>query len=974
GVFMRAHCPHPRLFEEEYKRSNRNRGTKILRCFPHCCPHHVDRSYCGSPLEVVLRFGDESDITQAVDQDNRGLGAPFDVANVFVFARFETVDGRPLGGDHSLRYMRSVSQSEMNPEASWIEGVRHTAADRQQHSQQLHGRQLASRLTSSRESTRPDSATFVLNGQAFAKWYYHWESGANKVQRATKHALKAYVFYQTQEAAAGLQHRQHHGTSAGVQQDPIEDGTLELLCVVMSPSFTVVSYRRAPLEASASGALGLSGIDGSASLMPHYATDTAHPVDARLRRIVQHQISRAFREYDQQQQQYQSEPRGASDEQKVEEDRSGSEERGSSDRYRQLQEREGLRFRLLTPEDAALSGSSLHSQIQPREPRLVFDCTTRREDAQQCWRDVSKDDDHAFGDDDDDDDIRDEAVAHPLTPGSWTALGASDYESKAAGPVGMPPSATDSARRAEKAARAAMQRFKQQQQQLGSHQRELHQLTDLAIVHFFVSRVTTNSARSLANLEVVLTIAISQHWRYASGGATHLARLLLALPNGEANAASVSRSGSFAETQREELMLVLGEVCVWAFSPENLGLVQSLLSACHPLLLENLRHSTSGGVGDGGKELRAAFLACVGRCWSALDGFMQTPRATQTTIRSARDLSDSVLGVVFSDPELVELRSGLRTMFQRPTIVLDDSKENNIASLGGHGAGIPRLNLAGWEGFVAQVREGYLRDQYSGRGLPWSPMQGTNARPSRWAADWLLEPGSLSATSHADNPRRTALMQARAISPAQDVPSMWTSCLALSQLLHLKLAVVGEPLHTLYVQAEPSVLSPDNAWLRLICDGRVRVAPVAPNGLTSLMCGASNVFGGDYVAYRLEHRSPTDASTARTDDGGSLRIQAPGNLSNHSSICVEFYCWPLQKEPAQEQDHVLAFRSVATLKIAASGTFMEGRMDLECGFVDREAIAAAESPRLELWAPTERVQAVANWSSWLSIEGMYARK
>lgn len=170
------------------------------------------------------------------------------------------------------------------------------------------------------------------------------------------------------------------------------------------------------------------------------------------------------------------------------------------------------------------------------------------------------------------------------------------------------------------------------------------------------------------------------------------------------------------------------------------------------------------------------------------------------------------------------------------------------------------------------------------------------------------------------------------------------------------------------------MLSPDNAWLRLICDGRVRVAPVAPNGLTSLMCGASNVFGGDYVAYRLEHRSPTDAGAARTDDGGSLRIQAPGNLSDHSSICVEFYWWPLQKEPAQEQDHVLAFRSVSTLKIAASGTFMEGRMDLECGFVEREVIAAAESPRLELWAPTERVQAVANWASWLSIEGVYARK
>ncbi|KAG6622823.1 uncharacterized protein IUM83_09258 [Phytophthora cinnamomi] len=975
GAFTRAHCPHPRLFEEEYKRSNRNRGTKILRCFPHCCPHHVDRSYCGSPLEVVLRFGDESDVAQAVDQDNRGLGAPFDVTNIFVFARFETVDGKPLSGAHSLRYMRSVSQSEMNPEASWIEGVRQTATDRQQYSQQLHGRQPASRLSSARESTRPDSATFVLNGQAFAKWYYHWESGANKVQRATKHALKAYVFYQTQEAAVqvtGLQHRQQHQASASAQQGSTGEGTLELLCVVTSPPFTVVSYRRAPLEASAGspGTLGLGGIDASVALMPHYATDTVHPVDARLRRLVQHQISRAFREYNQQQQR-QGEPRGASDDlfasvgtsrlqdeqkEEEEEDRSGSEERGSFDRYRQLQEREGLRFRLLTPEDAALSGSPLHSQIQPREPRLVFDSTRRRDDNQH-WRDVSRDgdDDNAMDDDYDDDGIRSDAVPQLLTPRSWAVHGALAYEGKAAGPIGMPPSTTDPVRHAENAARVTIQRFKQQQRQLDNHHRELQQLTDLAIIHFFVSRVTASTARSLANLEVVFTIAISQHWRYASGGATHLARLILSLSNAETEdrlrTASASRGdtgGSLAATKREELMLVLGE---------------------------NLRLSTSGAVEDDGKELRTAFLKCVGRCWDVLDAFLQTPRATQTTIRSARDLSDAVLGVVYSDPELDELRAGLRAMLQRPTIVLEDSKENGIASSDGRGAAIPRFNLAGWQGFVAQVREGYLRDQYSGRGLPWSPVQGANAQPSRWEADWLLQPGSLSVTSHADNPRRTALTQVGAVSPRRSaVPSIWTSCLALSQLLHLKLAVVGDPLHTLYVQAEPSVLSPDNAWLRLICDGRVRVAPVAPNGLTSLMGGASNGFGGDYVAYRLEHRASADTGSGRADDGSRLTIQAPGNASDHNSMCVEFYWYPLQKEHAQVEDGLLAFRSVTTLKIATSGAFMEGRMELERGFVAREAIAAADASRLELWTPTERVQAVAQWSPWLSVEGVYARK
>ncbi|KAG7380871.1 hypothetical protein PHYPSEUDO_006706 [Phytophthora pseudosyringae] len=973
GVFARAHCPHPRLFEEEYKRDGVDAarmapavaaellvlpeapfrcltcwlcallclpsisirspgaiGTEAPRCFPHCCPHHVERSYCGSSLEVVLRVGPESDVVQ----DSRALGEPFDVANVFVFARFEIVDGKPLSGAFSLCYLRSVSQSEMNPEASWIEGVRQTATDRQQHSQQLHGRQPPSHPSSS-EGNAP--ATFVLNGQAFAKWYYHWESGANKVQRATKHALKAYVFYQTQEGEAPDPVQAISPSESAVQRGSTRDGTLALLCVVTSPPFTVVSYRRAPLEACAGpGALGM---DVAVSLVPHYATDTAHPVDSRLRRLVQHQISQAFQEYNHHQQ-HQQDPRSGSsgsfdpfgaprslDEQ--DEGRVGSGDRGKYGRYRQLQEREGLRFRLLTPEDAALSGSSLLGQSQPQETRLVFDSTRRRND-HPPWRDTSMEEEEAE-DDCDQDDFRDEAVPQPLTPRGWMPPSASGYEVKVSGPVGTPPSTTDPVRQAERAANIALLRIKQQQQQLDNHPRELQQLTDLAIVHFFVSRITANSIKSLANLEVVFTIAISQHWRYASGGATDLARLLLSVamvkfgkrPQGATGSRS-NTAGPLADAKLEELMLVLAEVCVWAFSPESVELVQSLLTACHPLLLESLQSSGSSESEEDGQELRTAFLECAGRCWSALDGFLRTPRATQTTIRSVRELSDAVLGVVYSCPELEELRSGLRAMLQRPTVVLEDSKENTgLDAL--FGSVTPRCNLTGWRGFVAQVREGYLRDQSSGRAPPQTPMQGGQGRTPAGAASTTLT--------------------------AQDAPSMWTSCLALSQLLHLKIAVAGDPLHTLYVRAEPSVLSPDNAWLRLICDGRVRVAPVAPNGLTSLMGGASCGFGGDYVAYRLEPQDPT-----------------------LDSVCVEFYWWPVGKTQGEDQRRLAAYRSVMTLKTAAGSALMEGRMDLERSFVERQTIDAAEVPELELWAPTERVQAVAGWKSWLSIEGVYARR
>ncbi|KAG1707034.1 hypothetical protein DVH05_026230 [Phytophthora capsici] len=878
GVFVRTHCSHARLFEEEYK-----------------------RSYCGSSLEVVLRFGSDSNVS------NHNRQEPFDVANVFVFARFEIVDSKPLAGEYSLHQLRSLSQSEVNPEASWVEGVRQTEAGGQQYSQQLYGNQPAL------NPTQPESVTFVLNGQAFTKWYYHWESGANKVHRATKHALKAYVFYQKPG-----EHAPYHHTQQGTRPT----GALELLCIVTSPPFTVVSYRRAPLEASTSpGGLGL---ETSTALVPHYATD---PVDSRLRRLVQHQISRAFQEYNQQ-----HHPQQSGNDSSDELFRSFGAERGSQiqyNRYRQLQEREGLRFRLLTPEDAALSS---RAQIQSQEPRIVFD-STRHKDAKLHWRESGNNNEE-------DKEIHDEAVVQPLTPRSWASP---SYELKAPAAIGLPPPTTNLQKQAERAAGVALSRFKQQQRHFDSHQREVQQLMDLAIIHFFASRMANK--RSLANLEVVLTIAISQHWRYPSGGAIHLAKVLLAMSKDETDTITASNSN----VTDEELTLVLAEVCVWSFSPENIELMQSLLTACHPLLLDSLEANCSE---DDGKELRTAFLDCAGRCWNALNAFLQTPKATQTTIRGVRGLSDAVLGAVYSDPDFEDLRIGLRTMLQRPTVVLEDSKENT-SILNAYGPATPRCNLAGWQAFVAQVREGYLRDQCSGRGFPWNPIA-THAQ-SRWTADWLLQPDSLSMTRHTG----------RQNASSRDVPSMWTSSLALSQLLHVKLASTGAPLHTLYVQADPTVLSRDNGWLRLICDGRVRVAPVSPNGVTSLV-GASCFFGSDYVAYRLQQ------SSERLDANGR-RLTQSNNASDDSSLCVEFYWWPFRKPQDADPNQLVAFRSVLTLKTTANGAFMDSRIALERGFVDREAIEDAEFPDLEHWAPTERVQAVASWETWLLIEGLYMR-
>ncbi|KAE8997099.1 hypothetical protein PR001_g19678 [Phytophthora rubi] len=92
--FLRLGCSedeHP-LFRREYARSNREKGVKaqlqglslavcLLRCFPHCCPEHVKRSYCGCSVHLLVTFS--ADVTAALDQ-------------VAVVTRFEPSQVAPL--------------------------------------------------------------------------------------------------------------------------------------------------------------------------------------------------------------------------------------------------------------------------------------------------------------------------------------------------------------------------------------------------------------------------------------------------------------------------------------------------------------------------------------------------------------------------------------------------------------------------------------------------------------------------------------------------------------------------------------------------------------------------------------------------------------------------------------------------------------------------------------------------------------
>ncbi|KAG6943599.1 hypothetical protein JG687_00018354, partial [Phytophthora cactorum] len=39
--------------------SNQGRGVKLLRCFPHCCPGHIERNYCGCSIHLLVTFSDD---------------------------------------------------------------------------------------------------------------------------------------------------------------------------------------------------------------------------------------------------------------------------------------------------------------------------------------------------------------------------------------------------------------------------------------------------------------------------------------------------------------------------------------------------------------------------------------------------------------------------------------------------------------------------------------------------------------------------------------------------------------------------------------------------------------------------------------------------------------------------------------------------------------------------------------------------
>ncbi|KAG6604537.1 uncharacterized protein IUM83_14031 [Phytophthora cinnamomi] len=197
--FERRGCRHSALFLGEYKRTNRTKKTKILRCFPHCCPEHLNRSYCGSSLCVRVQLVSPAQQQQADTPPTVSTANP---SSLLVYAHFEEAQTNFLALNATIDYddVASSIQTEQTPKGTWIEGAVVRDAAGADH-----------------------SSLFQINPGA--RWYYEWESAATKAQRFTKHALRVYVFQRVQSQ-------------------------LRVVGLVSSSEFMVVSYRRAPSEHS----------------------------------------------------------------------------------------------------------------------------------------------------------------------------------------------------------------------------------------------------------------------------------------------------------------------------------------------------------------------------------------------------------------------------------------------------------------------------------------------------------------------------------------------------------------------------------------------------------------------------------------------------------------------------------------------------------------------------------------------------
>nr|CCA20660.1 conserved hypothetical protein [Albugo laibachii Nc14] len=154
---------------------NEPHSSKIVRCFPHCCPAHRTRSYCGAPLFVEVTWVENVQVEAEEEKVSEDQFARFD--KLIVYGRFEEhVDEDENGSfvqHEEVQQLLQVSMANRGTNVAteqciWVEG----------------------RLVMSRMNYR----LFSLNDGALCHWEYDWKSGNRQRIRGTDHHFRAYVF------------------------------------------------------------------------------------------------------------------------------------------------------------------------------------------------------------------------------------------------------------------------------------------------------------------------------------------------------------------------------------------------------------------------------------------------------------------------------------------------------------------------------------------------------------------------------------------------------------------------------------------------------------------------------------------------------------------------------------------------------------------------------------------------------------
>ncbi|KAE9022406.1 hypothetical protein PF010_g2342 [Phytophthora fragariae] len=159
--FLRLSCRSDHeLFSSSYVRSNKKRSSKLLRCFPHCCPDHAPRCYCGCSLHVLVTFESAGDAAAADRNEDLVVCARFVSTATGASSRAGDFVSA-MQRDDIVALPRSVLLPPGDTDSDWVRAEK--AGDYQQEFPE-------------------NTILYVLNNHRSPLWYYGYDSGSTKTQ------------------------------------------------------------------------------------------------------------------------------------------------------------------------------------------------------------------------------------------------------------------------------------------------------------------------------------------------------------------------------------------------------------------------------------------------------------------------------------------------------------------------------------------------------------------------------------------------------------------------------------------------------------------------------------------------------------------------------------------------------------------------------------------------------------------------